>query len=162
MKTSSTKTRPFRVGRSKTGLGLFAIDDLRKGDFIVEYTGPLIDNDEAERRRRSRYLFELNSRWTVDGAPRSNLGRYINHSCRPNAEAYITRGRIKIRARKRIPADEEITYDYGKAHFDEFIKPKGCRCTSCMRKKLNGAKKLNGTRKLSGTRKLNGSSKTAT
>src|SRR5690606_30869605 len=117
---------------------LFAIDEIGKGTFIVEYTGPRLTNEEADRRRHSRYLFELNSRWTIDGAPRSNLGRYINHSCRPNAEAYITGGRIKIRARKRILADEEITYNYGKAHFNEFIKPKGCLCTACRAKRMNG------------------------
>lgn len=140
MKTSPSPQRVFRVGRSKTGLGLFATQDIRKGTFIVEYVGPRLTNDEADKRSHSRYLFELNSRWTIDGAQRSNLARYINHACRPNAEAYITRGAIKIRAAKRILADQEITYNYGKAHFNEFIKPKGCRCAACVEKRKAAAK----------------------
>lgn len=155
MKNATSKPRSFRVGRSNTGLGLFANQEIAKGDFIVEYVGPRLTNEEADQRSHSRYLFELNNRWTIDGSPRSNKARYINHSCRPNAEAYITRGAIKIRARKRIPAGAEITYNYGKAHFNEFIKDKGCRCEACQEKSLRkkfDAKKLNGA-KLNGRHK---------
>ncbi len=134
-KSPKAKPPPYRVGRSRTGFGLFATDEIRKGVFIIEYTGPKLTNAQADERAHSRYLFELNSRWTVDGATRANIARYINHACRPNAEPYITRGHIKIRARKRIHPGEEITYDYGKAHFDEFIKPKGCLCDACREKR---------------------------
>jgi len=122
----------FRVGRAPTGLGLFATDVIEKGAFIIEYIGPRISNEEVHRRRSTRYLFEVNSRWTIDGSPRWNTARYINHSCRPNAEAVISRGRIRIRAIKRIKPGDEITYNYGKAYFDTFIKPIGCKCPSCM------------------------------
>ena len=40
------------------------------------------------RSRGNRYLYEINSRWTIDGTPRSNIARYVNHSCNPNAEVY--------------------------------------------------------------------------
>jgi len=93
--------RPFRVGRSETGLGLFATAVTEKGAFIIEYIGPRISN-EVHRRRSTRYLFEVNSRWTIDGSPRWNTARYINHACRPNAEAVVSRGRIRIKAIKRI------------------------------------------------------------
>jgi SET domain-containing protein len=122
---------PFRVGRSETGLGLFATAAIEKGTFIIEYTGPRISNEEVYRRRSTRYLFEVNSRWTIDGSPRSNTARYINHSCRPNAEAIISRGRILIKAKKRIKPGDEITYNYGKDYFDTFIRPIGCKCPSC-------------------------------
>lgn len=136
VRTKSVSAKPpYRVGRSRTGFGLFATEEIKKGAFIIEYTGPKLTNAQADERAHSRYLFELNSRWTIDGALRSNTARYINHACRPNAEPYITGGRIKIRAKKRIRPDEEITYDYGKAHFDEFIKPKGCLCTACREKR---------------------------
>jgi SET domain-containing protein len=53
---------------------------------------------------------EVNSRWTIDGSPRWNTARYINHSCRPNAEAFESRGEIRIKAKRRIKAGDEITY----------------------------------------------------
>ena len=131
MTRSKVPTTSFRVGRSKTGLGLFATEVIEKGSFIIEYDGPRSTNDEVQRRSNTRYLFTVNSRWTVDGSPRWNIARYINHSCRPNAEAVIARGRIRIMARKRIKAGDEIAYHYGKSYFDAFIGPKGCRCIKC-------------------------------
>jgi uncharacterized protein len=128
---SKTSNAAFRVGRSKTGLGLFATEVIEKGSFIIEYDGPRITNDEVERRSNTRYLFTVNSRWTVDGSPRWNIARYINHSCRPNAEAVISRGRIRIKARKRIKPGDEIAYHYGKSYFDTFIRPAGCKCIKC-------------------------------
>ena len=72
--------KPFRIGRSRTGLGLFATAPVEKGAFIVEYTGPRIPTKEAREReaRGSRYMFELNSRWTLDGSSRRNIARYAN------------------------------------------------------------------------------------
>jgi hypothetical protein len=127
----------FRVSRSKTGLGLFATKFFRKREYIVTYRGRRITNDEADRleARGSRYMFEVNSRWTIDGSTRANMARYVNHSCRPNAEA-VGRGRgIAYVARKRIKAGEEITVDYGKAYFDAYIKKSGCRCEKCHEKR---------------------------
>lgn len=127
-----TSEKPFRVGRSLTGLGLFATDEIKKGEFIIEYVGPRLSNEEVGRRKSTRYLFEVNTRWTIDGSPRWNTARYINHSCRPNAEAVVSRGRIRIKAVKRIRPGDEITYHYGKNYFDTFIKPIGCKCEACM------------------------------
>ena len=124
------------VKRSPTGLGLYAAENIPKGQFIIEYTGQKISDEEADRRA-NRYLFEINDRWTLDGSAHDHTARYINHSCRPNAEAELDEDeeRIYIRAKKRIKAGDEITYDYGKDHFDEFIKPKGCRCEKCQVKR---------------------------
>ena len=125
--------RPYRVGRSKTGLGLFATDRIEKGDFIVAYTGRRLTNAQAVARERAgvRYLFELNSRWTIDGSSRKNLARYVNHACKPNAEAIVRRGKILYLARRVIREGEEITVDYGKDYFNLFIRKHGCRCAEC-------------------------------
>lgn len=122
----------FRVGRSRTGLGLFATEEIKKGGFIVEYDGPRLTNEEVDRLGSARYLFEVNSRWTIDGSPRWNVARYVNHSCRPNAEPIELRGRIRIKARRRIQPGEEITYNYGRTYFVDFIKPVGCKCAKCV------------------------------
>lgn len=130
MKTKTAK-HPFRVGRSKTGLGLFATEPIKKGAFIVEYDGPRLSNAEVERMRSGRYLFEVNNRWTIDGSPRWNIARYINHACKPNSEPHEIRGRIRIKAKKNIRPGEEISYNYGKDYFNEYIKPVGCKCAAC-------------------------------
>jgi hypothetical protein len=120
----------FALRRTPIGLGLFTSRRISKGDFVIEYTGTLISNEEADYRN-SRYLFQVNSRWTVDGSGRENASRYINHSCRPNCVAYTSRLKIRIYAKKNIAAGEELSYDYGKEYFEEFIKPKGCACLHC-------------------------------
>ena len=86
--------------------------------------------EEADRReaRGARYQFELNKRWTIDGSPRWNVARYINHCCRPNAKPVGRRGGIVIVALRRIEPGEEITYDYGREHVKRFLKNGGCRC----------------------------------
>jgi SET domain-containing protein len=124
----------YRIGRATAGLGLFATAPIRRGAFIVEYSGERIPTREAKARERTtgaRYMFEINSRWTVDGSPRSNIGRYANHSCAPNAESAVSRGKVILRAIRAIEPGEEITYDYGPEYFELFIRPKGCRCVKC-------------------------------
>jgi SET domain-containing protein len=130
--------RNFRVGRSNTGLGLFAVTKITRRTTVVVYYGRLISNEEADRRERwynSRYMFELDKHWTIDGSSRRNLGRYVNHSCDPNAEAVRREKRIVFVASRTIQPGEEITVDYGKEYFDHFLKKPGCRCTSCGKKK---------------------------
>ena len=123
----------FRLGRSRTGLGLFATAPIKKRAFIVEYKGRKLTTEQADvlEARGNRYLYEINSRWTIDGTTRRNLGRYANHSCRPNAQPIISRGRIRIMATKRIRPGDEISYNYGKSYFDTFIRPHGCKCPKC-------------------------------
>jgi SET domain-containing protein len=126
--------KPFRVGRSKTGLGLFATDFIPKGTLIVEYRGRRMRNADADKLadRGAKYLYEINNRWTIDGSNRRNVARYANHSCRPNAESDVTRERkVVIRSIKKIQPGDEITYDYGSDYFDLIIKPLGCKCDKC-------------------------------
>jgi SET domain-containing protein len=123
--------RKFTVKRSSTGLGLFAVEAIAKGERIIEYMGPLISNEEVEKRKTGKYFFGVNTKWSIDGSSRSNTARYINHSCRPNAEALVSGRRVWIWARKKIKAGEEITFDYGKEYFDDHIKPVGCKCPKC-------------------------------
>ena len=133
-------SRRTRVGRSATGLGLFATKPIRRGDYIATYRGRRITAEESARReaRGAKYMFELNSRWTIDGSPRWNLARYINHSCEPNAKPVGCNGGIVVVALRRIEPGEEITYDYGEGYFDLFLKA-NCRCTACWAKRRRPA-----------------------
>jgi uncharacterized protein len=120
----------FAVKRTATGLGLFALQPIPAGKRIIEYIGPLISNREVERKR-GKYFFGVDNRWSIDGSPRSNTARYINHSCCPNAEALISGRRVWIWSKRNIKAGEEITYNYGRDYFEDLIKPKGCKCKKC-------------------------------
>ena len=120
----------FVVKRTNTGLGLFATEFIPAGVRLVEYTGPILPNEKVDKMR-GKYFFGLNSKWSIDGSPRSNLARYCNHSCRPNAEAFVSGKRVWIWSRKNIKVGQEITFNYGKEYFDEIIKPQGCKCEKC-------------------------------
>lgn len=124
------------VKRSSAGLGLFAQENIPKGICLIEYVGRVISPEE-EYTSNSKYLFEINSKKTIDGSARSNLARYINHSCRPNSEPTIHKGQVFIFTKKPIKSGEEITYDYGKEYWNEHIKPRGCRCQKCQEKPKN-------------------------
>lgn len=131
-KESAKKTDGrFVVRKSNDGKGhgLFALKPIKKGDFILEYIGKKIPTPLADTLT-TRYLFEIDEKWTIDGSERSNAARYINHSCDPNCEVYIEKGRIMIYAVKNIAIGEELSYDYGDEYFDEFLRPVGCRCGS--------------------------------
>jgi SET domain-containing protein len=119
-----------KVRRAATGLGLFTLRDIAAGRRIIQYLGDLIDDDEADRRG-GKYLFDLGDGRAIDGRARSNLARYVNHSCRPNAVAYIKGSTVWIWSKRRIRAGEEITINYGRLYFDEHIRPNGCKCEAC-------------------------------
>src|SRR5690348_9818970 len=133
-----SSNKPYRIGRSRTGLGLFATKPIKKGTKIIRYFGPLLDSrkkkdDEIE----NKYLFELTNRWTIDGSIRENVARYINHACRPNAESDVKprKRKVFIRAIKNIEPGEEINYDYGTDYFKAYLKPIGCKCDACEKKR---------------------------
>src|SRR6195256_2853268 len=130
--------KPYRVGRSPTGLGLFATKPIKKGSKIIRYFGPILDSKKKDEDAiENKYLFELNGRWTIDGSIRENLARYINHACRPNAESDVKprKRKVIIRAIKDIEPGEEINYDYGTDYFKAYLKPIGCKCDACERKR---------------------------
>jgi uncharacterized protein len=160
--------RPFRVGRAKTGLGLFATRFIKKRTRIVEYKGRKIHNDEAERleAKGARYMYELNKNYTLDGSARKNVARYINHSCRPNSESLIYRGRVFIRAVRNIKPGDEINYHYGKDYYDAFIGKAKCKCVTCTRRRarerLARKKKLERRARAAAKRTSGGRKKTKT
>src|SRR4030081_378464 len=130
--------KPYRIGRSRTGLGLFATKPIKKGAKIVRYFGPLLDSKNKKHDGiENKYLFELNNRWTIDGSVRKNIARYINHACKPNAESDVKprKRKVIIRAIKNIEPGEEINYDYGTDYFKAYLKPIGCKCAACEKKR---------------------------
>jgi SET domain-containing protein len=114
------KSSSVVVRRSKIqGRGVYASRDIAEGDRIIEYTGLLITNEEADAqcddegmRRHHTFLFGVDDELTVDGANGGNEARFINHSCEPNCESVIEGRRVFIDALRDIRAGEEIAYDY--------------------------------------------------
>jgi len=118
------------VRRTRTGRGLVTADPIERGRCIVEYKGRVLSPTE-EWTSKSKYLFAINKRTTIDGREKTNIARYINHSCRPNCEIEIWRGCVYVMAKRAIKPGEELFYDYGADYFNRLIRPKGCKCPQC-------------------------------
>lgn len=104
--------------------GVFAASDLPKGMRVIEYTGRKLSYDQAEYSK-SDYLFQVNRKTFIDGR---NTARYINHSCYPNCEIIISKGRIWIDTTRPIRKGEELAYNYS---FDlKESKDYPCACGS--------------------------------
>src|SRR5205807_712912 len=112
-------------------VGVFTTTPIRKGRRIVEYSGPRITPEEADRlyENTSRtYLYGLEDGKTViDG---EGWGAYLNHSCDPNCEVDEIKGRVWIFALRDISAGEELLWDYN-LYDDEDPAPCHCGATNC-------------------------------
>lgn len=118
------------VKRARAGRGLFALEPIPKGACIIEYVGPTLQEEEW-LHSWNRYLFKVTKKTTINGWNKKNTARFINHSCRPNCEIKIRRGRVFIMAKRAIKIGEELAYHYGKEYFDDVIRPMGCMCPKC-------------------------------
>ncbi|GAB9475837.1 Polycomb-like protein [Globisporangium polare] len=110
------------------GWGAFALEPIRKGEFLYEYTGALISDDEAERRGNIydvmaiSFLFDVNSDEVVDATRKGNKSKFANHKAleAANCEAKILlvngEHRIALYAREDIRVGEELFFDYGYTH----------------------------------------------
>ena len=118
----------YEVRRASAGRGLFATITFKRNEKIIEYVGKEIPFESA---RNTKYLIEVDDTTVIDGSCHTNKARYINHSCKPNAQAYIVDRKVFIHAKRRIAPGEEITIDYGEDYWNEHIASKGCRCAPC-------------------------------
>ncbi|KAK9084519.1 hypothetical protein Syun_031535 [Stephania yunnanensis] len=138
--------RPFRIEKKvnvvKTeccGWGVEAAESIKKGDFIIEYLGEVIDDalceqrlwDIKDRGDQNFYMCEIRKDFTIDATFKGNAARFLNHSCDPNCklEKWQVDGetRVGIFAARLIKAREPLTYDYRFIHFGPKVK---CFCGS--------------------------------
>lgn len=134
----------WKVKKSKVhGTGVFATSDIPKNKKIIEYIGDKVTKSEGDRRSAERikkylnkknegsvYIFELNKKYDIDGSPKYNKARYINHSCSPNCEVDILNNQIWIISIKKIKKGEELNYDYGYPFDKDDYKDHKCKCGS--------------------------------
>jgi len=123
----------FFVTETPAGRGLFSRAPFSAGELVVVYRGVKIPTPIADILS-SRYLFDLENGWTLEGAQTANIARFVNHSCKPNCEARFHDGGVAFFAARDIAENEEITIDYGEEYCADFIWPNGCKCASCKKK----------------------------
>ena len=123
------------------GRGIFAKTDIPKGTRVIEYVGEKITKTESDRRadiveaaakkdktKGEVYIYELNKKFDIDGNVSWNTARLINHSCDPNCESDVIKGKVWIIATCTIKKGEEINYNY---NYDlEHYKESHCKCGS--------------------------------
>jgi hypothetical protein len=116
--------RPSRIHAA----GVFTTAPIRKGARVVEYSGPRLTPEEANRLYDGAprtYLYGLEDGKTViDG---EGMGAYLNHSCDPNCEVDEIKNRVWILALRDIAAGEELLWDYNLYDDDD---PAPCYCGS--------------------------------
>ena len=136
--SSSSTDKPAAVASGKRiqvrrsgvhGKGVFALQDLAKGETLIEYVGEVISWDEAQDRHphdpndpNHTFYFHVNEDRVIDALHGGNSSRWINHSCAPNCEADEDNDRIFIKAIRNIKAGEELNYDYGLSINEPYTK----------------------------------------
>ena len=127
----------YRIKKSnidRTGHGLYATKDIKEGTRIMDYIGNIITKKQTEDsekfdNEKPIYLFNLNSRYDLDGDVSGNTARLINHSCSNNCD-YEGKGlKLWVITIKDIEKGEELTCDYGFG-YDADYKQFPCKCGS--------------------------------
>ena len=139
------------------GFGLFANNDISKGDFICEYIGEIISKEEAEKKiymnhilKKPNYILQIRECYSnnfslntfIDSEKYGNCARFINHSCQPNLTYEFVRienfiPHCAFYANKDIKKGEELTFCYS-SYFNDNIKDnkslsyKKCECGSLL------------------------------
>ena len=125
----------FKIGKSVIdNKGLYASKDIKKGTKIINYVGKIITKKETDTNpkfdnEKAIYLYNLNSKYDLDGDFKYNTARLINHSCDPNCEVDGKGLKLWISAIKDIKKGDELTYDYGFS-FDKDYRQFPCKCAS--------------------------------
>lgn len=133
------------------GWGLQILEDVKKGSFIIEYVGEVIDDEEYQRRLLQKheekdenyYFLTIDSNRIIDAGPKGNVSRFMNHSCEPNCETqkWTVFGdtRVGLFALADLPAGTELTFNYNLESKGNEKKP--CQCGTSVCSGFIGAKK---------------------
>ncbi|KAM3612230.1 uncharacterized protein V6R79_004996 [Siganus canaliculatus] len=116
---------PVEIYRTLScGWGLRAVSDIKKGAFVIEYVGEMIDEEECRARIRHAqendifnfYMLTLDKDRIIDAGPKGNQARFMNHCCQPNCETqkWTVNGdtRVGLFALQDIPKGVELNFNY--------------------------------------------------
>ncbi|KAG9464638.1 hypothetical protein GDO78_019630, partial [Eleutherodactylus coqui] len=120
------------------GWGIRTKEQLKASQFIIEYLGEVVSEQEFRSRmieqyhnHNDHYCLSLDSGMVIDSYRMGNEARFINHSCDPNCEMqkWSVNGvyRIGLYALKDMSAGTELTYDYNFHSFNT-EKQQLCKC----------------------------------
>lgn len=132
------------------GWGVRTKEPIKSGEFILEYVGEVVSDQEFKERMATRYVndthhycLHLDGGLVIDGHRMGGDGRFVNHSCQPNCEMqkWSVNGqfRMALFALRDIKAGEELAYDY---NFSLFNPAEGqeCKCESANCRGVIGGK----------------------
>ena len=149
IRIGSVRIMPKRIALRRSpihGNGVFALVDIPKGTELIEYRGRRMTHAQIDRAYADTtdtghtFLFTLNDRYVIDANFDGNIARWINHSCKPNCQAWVVehasgdprKDRVVIESLRDIRAGEELTYDYGitlsERQTPELKRIWSCRC----------------------------------
>ena len=114
----------------KKGRGVVTLRSFKKGEFVLEYAGELIDKVSAKDRETQysldtsigSYMYYFNHKeqhYCIDATQETaRLGRLVNHSrkapnCVPKVFTLNNTPRVILVARQDIEEDTELLFDYG-------------------------------------------------
>ncbi|AAC34358.1 Hypothetical protein [Arabidopsis thaliana] len=152
-KRKYVKFERFQSG--KKGYGLRLLEDVREGQFLIEYVGEVLDMQSYETRQKEYafkgqkhfYFMTLNGNEVIDAGAKGNLGRFINHSCEPNCrtEKWMVNGEIcvGIFSMQDLKKGQELTFDYNYVRVFGAAAKK-CYCGSSHCRGYIGGDPLNG------------------
>uniref|UniRef100_A0A8C7TG77 Histone-lysine N-methyltransferase, H3 lysine-36 specific n=1 Tax=Oncorhynchus mykiss TaxID=8022 RepID=A0A8C7TG77_ONCMY len=121
-KRQYTQVEIFRT--LSRGWGLRGVSDIKKGAFVNEYVGEVIDEEECRARIKHAqendicnfYMLTLDKDRIIDAGPKGNQARFMNHCCQPNCETqkWTVNGdtRVGLFALEDIPEGVELTFNY--------------------------------------------------
>ncbi|XP_030220441.1 uncharacterized protein LOC115558817 isoform X3 [Gadus morhua] len=127
-KTDKTSKLEVKYINAEKGRGVFATSKFPRGEFVVEYRGDMINDVEAQRRRKvfhpscTAFFFAFKWRgkfWCIDASREDeSLGRLLNDqhkgpNCRMKKIDVDGMPHLCLFAIKDINEGDEITYDYG-------------------------------------------------
>ena len=124
MKSTRVTVAPARIG-----MGLFAARAFEAGERIMRIEGRVVHHSVLWRRRGSVFsanCIRFGPETYLD--PGEGAGRYVNHSCEPNAALRKSSSRLYLYAARRISVGTEITFDYSTTIGDDDIWKMRCRC----------------------------------